>query len=135
MSIALSYLRFCVANHGWLVGVLLRTKIISLLRRRRQKPGTGVAPSLFEEPQGIFKVHRVIDRYTPPDICTAPVGHHWLEYSLAVTHPSTNPVQRCLTSVIGWELGATCWAEALHQPWNSMLLFKIVLTIFLCLYY
>ena len=97
---------------GWLVGVLRRTKIISLIRRRRQKPVTGVAPSIFEEPQGIFKVHRAITRYTPPGLCTTPVWQHWLEYSLAVTHPSTNSVQRCLTSVIGRELVATCWDEA-----------------------
>ena len=40
-------------------------------------------------------------------------------YSQAVTHPSTNPAQRCLTSVIGRELVLSAWYGRRHSLSNS----------------
>ena len=38
-------------------------------------------------------------------------------YSQAVTHPSTNTTQRCLTSVIGRELVLSTWYGRRHSLW------------------
>ena len=40
-------------------------------------------------------------------------------YSQAVTHPSTNPAQCCLTSVIGQELVLSAWYGHRHSLSNS----------------
>ena len=39
-------------------------------------------------------------------------------YSQAVTHPSTNPAQRCLTSGIGQELVLSAWYIHRHSGRN-----------------
>ena len=69
---------------------------------------------LFHQIERLFEIGSSYKRISLPNFQNYVYN---IVYSQAVTHPSTNTTQRCLTSVIGRELVLSTWYGRRHYVW------------------